>query len=78
MAWKGTRPQGVVDRDDEVLEYLKEHGPAARNDVAEALGLSRSLTYLSLDRLRARRQAKRCLDEAGHQLWTSKVDKPCP
>ena len=79
VAWKGTRPPAVTNRDEEVYAYLKEHGPTSRNDLAAALGLSRSLTYLSLDRLRAARRAKRCLTEqSAYTVWTVTVDKPCP
>ena len=52
MAWKGTRPPGVVERDNAVEGYLREHGMASRNAIADALGLEHSLTYLSLFRLR--------------------------
>lgn len=78
MAWKGTRPEPVRKRDEDVHAYLKEHGMSSRNTIADALGLSRSLTYLSLYRLRETGRAKRCLDERGSQLWTAGVSEPCP
>lgn len=78
MAWKGTRPPGVVDRDNAVQTYLNEHGMASRNAIADALGLERSKTYLSLFRLREAGKAKRCLSESGELLWTTDKDKPCP
>lgn len=78
MAWKGTRPPGVVARDEAVYDYLKTHGMASRNAIAEALGLERSKTYLSLYRLREAGVAKRCLSEDGALLWTVDKDKPCP
>jgi predicted transcriptional regulator len=79
MAWKGTRPPGVVDRDQAVYDYLKKHGMASRNTIADALNLERSLTYLSLFRLRKAGVAKRCVSEATNELlWTVDKDKPCP
>jgi len=51
----------------------------SRNDIADELGLSRSLTYLSLDRLRKSRRAKRCMAEDSNDLlWTVAVEEPCP
>lgn len=79
MAWKGTRPPAVTDRDERVFNYLKEHGSSSRNTIAEALGLPTSLTYLSLYRLREAGQAKRCVSETTNELmWTAETDKPCP
>jgi len=79
MAWKGTRPPAVTSRDEQVYNYLKEHGSSSRNAVAQELGLSRSLTYLSLYRLRDKDRAKRCLSPDGsEQLWTVEVNEPCP
>ncbi len=79
MAWKGTRPPAVTARDNAVEDYLREHGPMSRNDIADELGLSRSLTYLSLDRLRKSRRAKRCMAEDSNDLlWTVAVEEPCP
>jgi hypothetical protein len=79
MAWKGTRPPAVTGRDELVHNYLTEHGSSSRNTVADALGLSRSLTYLSLYRLREAGRAKRCVAEATNDLlWTAAVEEPCP
>jgi len=79
MAWKGTRPPAVTERDEAVHQYLEEHGMCSRNAVADALGLSRSLTYLSLDRLRKAGRAKRCVaDQSNELLWTTSVETPCP
>jgi DNA-binding IclR family transcriptional regulator len=78
-AWKGTRPKPVTDRDKRVLKLLQKQGAMTRNDIAEQLKLSRSLTYLSLDRLRTAGQAKRCFsEESKYTLWTAEVDVPCP
>jgi predicted ArsR family transcriptional regulator len=79
MAWKGTRPPAVTSRDEKIYEYLKEHGKQSRNQIAEAIGLSKSLTYLSLDRLRKTGRAKRCMAEDSNDLlWTVAVEEPCP
>jgi predicted transcriptional regulator len=79
MAWKGTRPEHVRTRDQLVYDYLAEHGSSSRNTVADELGLSRSLTYLSLDRLRKGGQVKRCMAEDSNDLlWTAAVSEPCP
>lgn len=79
MAWKGTRPPAVTNRDEQIYDYLKEHGPMSRNDLSDQLGISRSLTYLSLDRLRSAGRAKRCLTEqSSYTMWTVNVEKPCP
>lgn len=83
-AWKGTRPPAVTERDERVFKYLETHGPSSRNVIAEALGQSRSLTYLSLDRLRrgipdGKPRAKRCVSpDSNELLWTAEVDTPCP
>jgi predicted transcriptional regulator len=79
MAWKGTRPPAVTERDERVCNYLQEHGSSSRNTIAEALSLSRSLTYLSLFRLREAGRAKRCVSETTNELmWTAETDRPCP
>jgi len=79
MAWKGTRPPAVTARDNAVENYLTQHGMASRNEIAEALGLTRSLTYLSLYRLREARRAKRCVAaDTNDLLWTAAVEEPCP
>jgi predicted ArsR family transcriptional regulator len=78
-AWKGTRPEPVRKRDEDVLLYLKEHGMSSRNEIADHLGLSRSLTYLSLYRLREASKAKRCVaQDTNDLLWTAAVEEPCP
>lgn len=78
MAWKGTRPEPVRNRDQAVLNYLATNGPSSRNTIAEALQLSRSLTYLSLHRLRDAKSVKKCVSEQANDiLWTSAVEEPC-
>lgn len=47
------RPQETIERDAAILRMLKDNPDGtARNDIAEAMGLNKSRTYLSLDRLR--------------------------
>jgi len=78
-AWKGTRPEPVRSRDEQVHAYLVQNGMASRNKIAEDLGLSRSLTYLSLYRLRESGKAKRCVAaDTNDLLWTAETDRPCP
>lgn len=79
MAWKGTRPPAVTDRDERVFSYLQDHGMSSRNKIADDLGLTRSLTYLSLYRLREAGRAKRCVaQDTDDLLWTIAVEEPCP
>lgn len=87
MAWKGTRPEPVRNRDRQVLDYLRKNGMSSRNKIASppqpdgtgGLGLSQSLTYLSLYRLREAGQVKRCVSETTNELlWTAETDAPCP
>lgn len=64
------RPPETIERDRAVLELLKDnpHG-LSRNDIAEAMDLNKSRTYLSLDRLRRDGLAKMVRSE------TSQADK---
>jgi predicted HTH transcriptional regulator len=79
MAWKGTRPPAVTARDESVFALLKEQGAKTRNQIADALNIPRSLTYLSLDRLRTAGRAKRCFsEENSYTLWSVEVEEPCP
>lgn len=64
------RPQETIERDAAILRMLKENPDGmARNDIAEAMGLNKSRTYLSLDRLRRDGLAKMVRSE------TSQADK---
>jgi predicted ArsR family transcriptional regulator len=51
--WMQGRPKRAApaDRRDEVLHFLRDHGPAPTLRIAEHLGLKRSGTRLWLDRL---------------------------
>lgn len=73
------RPPEVIGRDREIHQLLAQAGPLTRNEIAERTGLSPSLTYLALVRLKDGRRVKRCLDEeTGQSVWTVRVDDPCP
>lgn len=78
MAWKGTRPQDVVDRDEAVLQFLRDHGMSSRNTIAAGLEITPQLAYLSLFRLREAGTVKRCLSETNEQMWSAAVEEPCP
>lgn len=74
------RPQATIERDAAVLAHLRQNeGPLSRNQIAENLGLSKSVAYLSLSRLRAAGQVRTCADTAGSStVWSSEVAAPCP
>lgn len=72
------RPADSIERDDRILGFLTEAGPQTRNQIAEMLGVSRSLTYLALDRLRQQGTVKRCLRGDGSSVWSADVKEPCP
>lgn len=64
------RPAETIRRDETILAMLKENPDGlARNDIAEAMGLNKSRTYLSLDRLRRDGLARMVRSE------TSQADK---
>lgn len=73
------RPEDTIERDDRILELLSKRGPHTRNEIAERLGISFSLTYLALDRLRRAGRVKRCLQtDGGTSVWSTAVDESCP
>lgn len=58
------RPAETVERDAKILDMLREHPDGLlRNDIAEDMGLNKSKTYLSLDRLRRRGLAEKVSPE---------------
>lgn len=72
------RPQATIERDERILSYLNTGGPKSRNQLAEELGLDKTITYLALDRLRRAGRVRTCADTAGPStLWSSEVDAPC-
>lgn len=75
------RPQETIDRDARILAYLRDNGPQTRNDLAEALGESKSKVWLSLDRLRREGRVGTCrkAEQTGAAVrWTTAVSAPCP
>lgn len=73
------RPQETIERDEQILAYLRENGPQTRNNLAMALLLSKTVTYLALNRLRAEGKVRICAAQGGpNVLWTTEVDAPCP
>jgi uncharacterized membrane protein len=73
------RPQATIDRDNAILAYLRSSGARSRNDISDALGLPRTVTYLALGRLREQGKVRICAAQGGpNVLWTTEVDAPCP
>lgn len=70
------RPLEVIERDRTILSFIKQR-PYSRNELCQKTGLSGSLVWLSLDRLRKGGEAKPCRG-FGESVWTSRVDEPCP
>jgi predicted ArsR family transcriptional regulator len=65
------RPAETVERDRAILAYLKEHGPQSRNDLAMALLLDKTVTYLALTRLRNQGKVELKSAQGGPgALWT--------
>ncbi len=78
------RPQETVDRDREVLKLLKRR-EMTRNEISEALGVAHTITYLSLSRLRANKDAegnpaplvRKLCGTGSSTLWTANVEDRC-
>lgn len=72
------RPDETMDRDDTIEQLLQTRGAMTRNEIAEELNLTTTLTYLALDRLRRQGRAKKCAGTGSNTLWTSEAESPCP
>lgn len=72
------RPAETIQRDETILGYLEDHGQATRNEIAQALGLDKTKTYLSLSRLRAAGLIRKCVDRANDVVWSAGAEEPCP
>jgi hypothetical protein len=72
------RPQENIERDETIYDLLKNRGPKTRNEVAQETGLTHSLTYLALDRLRRSGRVRRCLTDDSGSVWSVETDSPCP
>lgn len=71
------RPSETMKRDEQIMELLRT-GPRTRNQICKETGLTTSIVYLSLDRLRKRDQVRLCQGRAAERLWSVDVDEPCP
>lgn len=72
------RPTDVIARDEDVYQLLTD-SPRTRNQIAAELGLTPSLAYLAIDRLRrAGRIRPCCNDNAATLIWTVRDGTPCP
>ncbi len=71
------RPVAAIRRDADIFRRL-EAQPMTRNELVNQTGLSNSIVYLSLDRLRKQGRVKLCQGQAAERLWTVRVDSPCP
>jgi hypothetical protein len=71
------RPEEAIQRDASVLKLLKS-GPLTRNQLRDATGLTGTIVYLSLSRLRREGKVKLCQGTAGNRVWSTDVSGPCP
>jgi predicted ArsR family transcriptional regulator len=46
------RPQDTIERDEKVAQLLSAEGPLTREEIATKLGITPSIAYMSLFRLR--------------------------
>jgi predicted transcriptional regulator len=68
------RPAETIERDQRILALLRKNPKGmARNEIAEVMGLNKSRTYLSLDRLRRNGLARKVSPEGSQAdkdtLW---------
>jgi transposase len=70
------RPAETIERDRRIRELLQENPDGlTRNEIAERMGLNKSRTYLSLDRLRRDGLAQKISPEGSNAdkdtLWVA-------
>jgi predicted HTH transcriptional regulator len=67
-------------RDERIVALLNEHGAMTRNQLAELLQISKSLTSIAINRLKDADPpaVRRCVDSDGNNVWTTAVEEPCP
>ncbi|MFD8226913.1 winged helix-turn-helix transcriptional regulator [Streptomyces massasporeus] len=70
------RPAETIERDRKILDLLKANPDGmARNVIAKEMGLNKSVTYLSLDRLRRQGLAEKISPEGSQAdkdtLWVA-------
>lgn len=75
------RPAETIRRDETILQLLRDNpNGLLRNDIADMMGLNKSRTYLSLDRLRRRGLAQKISPETSQAdkdtLWVALNLKP--
>jgi len=79
----GAAPKGrprspdTIARDDAILELLAT-GARTRNAIAHELGITKSLTSIAINRLKAAEKVRRCIAENGENVWTTATEEPCP
>lgn len=73
------RSPETIARDNAIIALLKA-GPKTRNEIAAALGISKSLTSIAINRLKDAEPplVRRCVDGEGENVWTVQVSEPCP
>ena len=74
------RPEETIERDNQILNLLKLNPDGlTRNDIADTIGLNKSRTYLSLDRLRRQGLAQKSSPEGSDAdkdtLWIAVKQK---
>lgn len=71
------RPQDVIARDEKAYQTLIESGPLTKPDLAEKLGITPSLTYMSLFRLAQAGRVRRVATESARShTWEAVQDTP--
>jgi DNA-binding transcriptional ArsR family regulator len=59
------RPQDTVARDEAVAQLVREKGPLSRTQIAEQMGITPSIAYMSLFRLRRDGYVRRAAGAGG-------------
>ena len=72
------RPEEAIQRDAMIRACLADLGPLTRNQLRDATGLTGTIVYLSLSRLRREGKVKLCQGTAGNRVWSTDVSGPCP
>lgn len=72
------RSPETIERDRLIVDILNREGPLTRNDLANRLGISRSLTSIAINRLKDSGAVRRCVGDDGANVWTTAVEEPCP
>lgn len=72
------RSEETIERDRKIMQILRAEGPLSRNDLADRMKLTRSLTSIAINRLKAKNKIRRCVGEDGENVWTTDVSEPCP